>query len=283
MILAASFASAIPASAQTSQVVAPNGAARWSLPPANLARRAASLGGPSMVARVLTAQGSPIRSTPSLDMASATSATFPALATERRRDVATIGSGPDVFGSVALAVGSTPMDGQWRRAGADRSGQAAHRWAAAFHSDNDSEALLEEVNRWVNARIRYTDDAAAGHADRWSGAAQALATGRGDCEDYALTKLQLLTAAGFDGRRLFLVVVRDLTRRADHAVLIARLGSRFLVLDNMTDAVIDSNEIDDYRPVMSFSASGRWLHGYPVAPRQGEPIRIASAAYPTAP
>lgn len=281
--MAASFASAIPASAQTSQAVVPNGATRWSLPPANLARRAASLGGPSMVARVLSAQGSPIRSTPAIEMASATSATFPAAA-ERRQDVATAGNGPDVFGSVALAVGSTPMDGQWRRAGADQSGQTAHRWAATFHSGNDSEALLGEVNRWVNARIRYTDDAAAGQADRWSGAAHALATGRGDCEDYALTKLQLLTAAGFDSRRLFLVVVRDLTRRADHAVLVARVGSRFLVLDNMTDAVIDSNEIDDYRPVMSFSAAGRWLHGYPVAPpRQAEPIRIASAAAPTAP
>jgi predicted transglutaminase-like cysteine proteinase len=202
----------------------------------------------------------------------------------RRRDAATGGGGPDVFGSVALEVGSTPMDRQWRQASADQPSQAVRHWAAAFsRDDNNAEVMLQQVNLWVNARIRFADDAGPGRADQWSGAARSLAAGRGDCEDYALTKLQLLTAAGFDGRRLFLVVVRDLVRRADHAVLVARVGSRYLVLDNMTDAVIDSNEIEDYRPVMSFSASGRWVHGYPVAPSRGDVIRIAAAATTAAP
>ena len=34
--------------------------------------------------------------------------------------------------------------------------------------------------------------------------------GRGDCEDYAIAKLQMLRAAGFEDRDLYLVIAKDL-------------------------------------------------------------------------
>lgn len=222
--------------------------ARWVLPPSNLSRRSAVLGATSHAEHILVAQRSAI----------STVQTAPSART-RPESPPTDGE-PNVFGSVALAVMSTPLDGKWQRSMVYRNAQLAS-WTRAIpvtESPNPM-LMLAEVNRWVNRRIRFVDD---GPADHWSGAAETLRRQSGDCEDFALTKLQLLTALGFDPDRLYLVIARDLVRRADHAVLVVRLDDRFVVLDNMTDEILDSHEVTDYRPIMSYSASGRWIHGY---------------------
>jgi len=72
----------------------------------------------------------------------------------------------------------------------------------------------------------------------------------------------LLRRAGFAERDLYFVVLKDLARRADHAVLVVRSGGRFLVLDNGTDRMIDSADIRDYRPILTFTAGQRFAHGY---------------------
>ena len=261
---------AMPASAAGPDQ-APAAASRWTLPPA--IRRSAVPDQPSRMAQTLAAQGSMARAasvTPGLESPTA-----------RRADVARGGT-PNVFGTVALAVARTPLDAKWQSAGAANA-PGLDRWTAPLrHAVGNDEALLGEVNRWVNARVRFVNDDARGSPDRWAGAAETLRRGRGDCEDYALSKMQMLTALGFDSRRLFLVVVRDLVRRADHAVLVAHVGERYLVLDNMTDAVLDSNQVADYLPVFSYSTAGRWVHGYSRTPAL-PPVRIASLENAVAP
>ena len=122
---------------------------------------------------------------------------------------------------------------------------------------------IEAVNRYVNRRVEFVDDSRQyGRADLWTAASDTLRRGRGDCEDYAIAKLQMLRAAGFSDRDLYLVIVKDLVRRADHAVLVVRAGGRMLVLDNGTDVVADADNVRDYRPVLTFSANGAWTHGY---------------------
>ena len=91
---------------------------------------------------------------------------------------------------------------------------------------------------------------------------ETLARGRGDCEDYALAKLAMLRRAGFADRDLYLVLVKDLVRRTDHAVLVVRSEGQYLVLDNDTDLVLDSVAVRDYRPILSFAAEQRFAHGY---------------------
>jgi transglutaminase-like putative cysteine protease len=98
--------------------------------------------------------------------------------------------------------------------------------------------------------------------DLWTSAADTLRRGRGDCEDYAIAKLQLLRRAGFADKDLYLVILRDALRRADHAVLVARADGRMLVLDNGTDRLIDSYEMVDYHPIVTFSGNRAWTHGY---------------------
>ena len=74
----------------------------------------------------------------------------------------------------------------------------------------------------------------------------------------------MLRRAGISDRDLYLVIVKDLVRRADHAVLVVRASGHMYVLDNGTDRLLDSESISDYRPVLTFAATGSWTHGYRV-------------------
>jgi len=79
------------------------------------------------------------------------------------------------------------------------------------------------------------------------------------------------------------VILHDVARRADHAVLVARAEGRLLVLDNGTSRIVDSAMISDYRPIFTFSGNKVWTHGYRhVAPPvvlasidQAQPVRSA--------
>lgn len=191
-------------------------------------------------------------------------------------------SKPDIFGSVALAIGRTPFDSKWRRAHAAGLGRAGP-WKTIVGEARalDQGGKIELINRWVNRRVHFTDDVVRFKvADRWATAIETLRAGRGDCEDYAIAKLKLLEAAGVAHSDMFLVIARDLVRRADHALLVVRKGDRLVVLDNNTDSIIDAAAIQDYRPVMSYSSGKAWLHGYadPPAAIAQTPVRIAALA-----
>ena len=180
---------------------------------------------------------------------------------------------PDVFGSVALRVSRTPLDARWHSVEYGRPSGAAAHFSAGLASDSPVEQL-KAVNRYVNRRVEFEDDQRHfGKADVWSSANETFRSGRGDCEDYAIAKYQMLRAAGFSSRDLYLVIVRDLVRRADHAVLVARAAGHMFVLDNGSDQVLDSETISDYRPVLTFASSGEWTHGYRL---QNTPVNIAS-------
>ena len=169
---------------------------------------------------------------------------------------------PDVFNSVALQVGHTPLDARWAQVAGRGVGGASGAFAASLRGEGERERI-DAVNRYVNRHVSFVDDRRRfGVADRWSAAAETLASGRGDCEDYAIAKMAMLRRAGFADRDLYLVVLKDLVRRADHAVLVVRSEGRFLVLDNGTDQLIDSDEIRDYRPILTFTAGRAFTHGY---------------------
>jgi predicted transglutaminase-like cysteine proteinase len=201
----------------------------------------------------------------------------PALAIYRDRPPVSPGvtnGRPDVFGSVALRVGTTRLDGRWHRVEHSPVGGGAAAFAQSQRG-KDSLERLEAINWYVNRRVRFVDDRPRwGRADVWSAANDTLNSGKGDCEDFAIAKLQMARRAGFQDRDLYLVIVKDLVSRADHAVLVVRAAGRMLVLDNGTDQVLDSEAIRDYRPILTFASKGTWTHGYRV---QSAPMTIASA------
>ncbi|MFL6739109.1 MAG: transglutaminase-like cysteine peptidase [Sphingomicrobium sp.] len=182
---------------------------------------------------------------------------------------------PDVFNSVALSIGRTPLDARWNHVSGAGVGGSAAAFASSLR-DGGVIAKLEAVNGYVNARVRFVDDRIQfGVADRWQMPSETLSHGRGDCEDFAIAKRAMLRAAGVPERDLYLVVLKDLSRRADHAVLVVRAGGRFLVLDNGTDRIVDSADVADYKPMLTFAANGKsYTHGYR---RDVPPVIYASA------
>lgn len=186
---------------------------------------------------------------------------------------------PDVFGTVALSVSSTSLDRRWHKVSHGAVGAVASAYAARLSGMNPLQRL-DAVNRYVNARVSFDSDYRQYRvADRWVSAGETLARGRGDCEDYAIAKLQLLRHAGFADKDLYLVILRDIARNADHAVLVARAEGRLLVLDNGSNRIADSATFEDYRPILTFSGNRTWTHGYR---RTTSPTIIASAERPAA-
>jgi predicted transglutaminase-like cysteine proteinase len=170
---------------------------------------------------------------------------------------------PDVFGSVAMPVRHTALDAKWHAVGRSNLGKGP--WSALIRATSfmDRVDRIAAVNHWVNARISFASDVSTrAKGDDWAGAARSLRSGRGDCEDYAIAKLQILRAMGFGDEDLYLVIARDLVRRADHAILAVRIGGAFAILDNETDALLDGRAAQDYRPIFSYSGNQAWIHGY---------------------
>jgi predicted transglutaminase-like cysteine proteinase len=237
----------------------------------SMAKTEAILGGASALAAITSQQGGrPAYS--SYVVPARTPYLHPAVSNYVRQPVSS--DQPDIFNSVALPIGSSPLDARWNRV----SGAGVNGAAGAFAGSLRGQAIiakLEAVNGYVNARVRFVDDRIQfGVADRWMPASETLARGRGDCEDFALAKRAMLRAAGVPDKDLYLVVLKDLTRRADHAVLVVRADDRFLVLDNGTDRIVDSSDVQDYKPVLTFTASHVYTHGYR---REPAPVTYASS------
>jgi predicted transglutaminase-like cysteine proteinase len=240
----------------------------------------AILGGPSALDLLKAQQsGLPVTSLPAPRPASL-SYYRPQVTTAILRDRPAVSPGvssgrPDIFGTVALRVGHTSLDAKWHRVEHSPVTGAAARFAETQRGKGSVERL-EAVNWYVNKRVHFVDDSRAwGRADVWSAANDTLNRGRGDCEDYAIAKLAMLRKAGIADKDLYLVILKDTVRRADHAVLVVRAGGHMYVLDNGTDELLDSESVQDYRPIFTFASAGTWTHGYRL--RQPAAVNIASA------
>lgn len=169
------------------------------------------------------------------------------------------------LGTRAIPVKRTRFDDRWdhvRRAAPAGLMQAKLHRANVSSGLNERE-LLARVNQWVNREIAYVgDDRNYRQRDFWATAEQTIARGSGDCEDFAILKMQMLRAAGIDADRMKLVLLRDLAANADHAFLLVQTGAGKLVLDNVTDGLYDGSRSNSVRPVLSFSENRRWVHAY---------------------
>lgn len=170
--------------------------------------------------------------------------------------------GNSFLASKLTPIARSPFDGDWRRVSNARVGASAVKMVLAGHHSEGAQ-LLSDVNQWVNRNVTYAEDRALWkQADYWAPASVTLALRRGDCEDFAIAKMQLLAAAGVREEDMFLTIARDLVRNADHAVLVVRMDGRFWVLDNNTDQLLDGDYSYDYRPIVSYNAGKKWVHGY---------------------
>lgn len=236
-----------------------------------MSKSAAILGGqPSALEAILSRQGAgrafvPAKLPAAVFFRPAIASPAPSQSIEMPQPTAPQSGRPDVLGTVALKLQGSRLDGKWRSVYHAPVHGRALQFARNLRSDTAVQRL-DEVNRYVNRAVQFVADSRQyGRTDYWATAGETLRRGKGDCEDYAIAKLQMLRQAGFNDRDLYLVIARDLVRRDDHAVLIVRANERLYVLDNGTDELLDGSEAHDYRPIVTFASSSVWTHGYRVA------------------
>ncbi len=169
----------------------------------------------------------------------------------------------DFLASKRLTISHTSFDSSWDRVSKQSLSGRSTRDLRGLTGKSGGEATLMAVNTWANTRIRYVEDQKLyGKADYWAPASTTLRRGAGDCEDIAILKMQLLAASGIPRSDMYLTIARDLIRNADHALLIVKLDGKHWMLDNATNQLLDARESHSYRPILSFGADRKWLHGY---------------------
>ena len=136
-------------------------------------------------------------------------------------------------------------------------------------------ARVGVINRAINLAIRPMSDLAQwGVPDRWSAPLETFATGRGDCEDYAIAKYVALTAAGVAAQDVKLVIVRNSAAGEDHAVVAVRVDAKWIMLDNRWLTLVEDVEMPDVIPLFVLDSSGV---------RRFTPAAIASKHYTSTP
>jgi predicted transglutaminase-like cysteine proteinase len=148
--------------------------------------------------------------------------------------------------------------------------------AVSSHAVNENNQenirkLLSSVNITINKQIKYQlDKQQYGVEDYWASPSEVLNSGRGDCEDYAFLKRELLINLGVPKQQLKLLQVDVTTnmytpnsKRATepHMVLgYYRENSTTnpLILDNMHDRVAFLRSRTDFHTNYVFDESNVW-------------------------
>jgi predicted transglutaminase-like cysteine proteinase len=118
---------------------------------------------------------------------------------------------------------------------------------------------IVRVNRFVN-KWRYRPDMQVhGRSDYWASPLEFF-SGSGDCEDYAIAKYVSLRLLGVPDERMRVAVVHDQIRDLAHAVLVVYTRETAVVLDNLTNAVLQHDRVVNYTPYYTVNAETRWVH-----------------------
>ena len=180
---------------------------------------------------------------------------------------------PNVFGTVALNAGVTFYDARFRRVASTDARDPLVMRLAAGAANLDPVAKLRLVQQEITQQVHWSHDLDnMGVADFWANAGETLRRGSGDAEDIAIAKMQVLKAAGFDPKDLYISVGRHSSRGA-HIVLLARTASGFFALDDK-DGMVPAAQNTRFTPIMTIGQGMSWVHGRRVG---GNP-RLASAA-----
>lgn len=193
---------------------------------------------------------------------------------------------PTLWGRVEIADRWAKTDVKWRamaerhaaqRAALDAgrlpagvSVAAVERWQRLLetHAAGDPAAKLAGVDAALDRQPYRSDREAFGEGDRWLTPLEFLENG-GDCEDYAIAKYFLLRELGMPAEALRLLVVRDRVRALEHAVLLARDGRDWMVLDNLRRRPVPLTEAAAWEPLYAIGEAGGFFY-LPAAAGRGE-------------
>lgn len=123
----------------------------------------------------------------------------------------------------------------------------------------DAWTQLLRVNAYVNRTAYRADRRNWGVDDYWETPGEFFSR-LGDCEDYAITKYLSLRRLGWPDEHLRIVTVVDRRADAGHVVLVAAHAGQTWLLDNQSPLIVDTREVDRYRPLFSLNATSWWRH-----------------------
>lgn len=167
---------------------------------------------------------------------------------------------PDVFGTVALNAGVTFYDARFRRVSAADARDPLIEGLAAGAANLDPVGQLRFVQQEIGQRVRWMHDLDnMGVADFWANAGETLRRGTGDSEDIAIAKMQVLKAAGFNSKDLYISIGRHSSRGA-HILLLARTPGGFYSLDDR-DGIQPASQNGRFTPIMTLGQGMSWIHG----------------------
>lgn len=174
----------------------------------------------------------------------------------------------------AAVDGVTKAPHGWVQFCADNPGQcqpAAEQTAEVTLTPELLEQLYS-INHYANDRVTWTPDSELyGAEEHW-----ALPLDRGDCEDIALLKRQLLAKAGWPVGALLMTVVEDRAGSSErHAVLTVRTDRGEMILDNLTPEILFWYETSyHFLSRQSATDPNIWVS---FSTRQPRPVSVAAA------
>jgi predicted transglutaminase-like cysteine proteinase len=140
--------------------------------------------------------------------------------------------------------------------------------------DDDDLTKLNKTNNFFN-KIKFIDDHSQwGKDDYWATPTEFLASGGGDCEDFAIAKYFTLIILGIAEQQLTLTYVTALRLNMPHMVLTYYPAPNLepLILDNLINTIKPSSQRTDLLPVYSFNTSDLWA-----AKTRGQGERLGTA------
>ncbi len=118
---------------------------------------------------------------------------------------------------------------------------------------------LEAVNDAINAHPYVSAVQNWGDPTHWETPFEFMRK-NGQCQDYAIAKFLLLRELGVPNDRMRLVVLRDVHRQFDHAVLVVSVDGQELLLDNLIDGIVPASAPANYRAYYAINETGWWLY-----------------------
>ena len=168
---------------------------------------------------------------------------------------------PNVFGTATVGAGVTFYDSRFRRvAKTDRNHPLVMSMAKPLIGLSP-EQQLTAVHTAVAQKVRWAHDLDTMRvADLWANAGETLERGAGDSEDIAIVKMQVLKAAGWNPRDLFISIGREKGIGA-HIVLLAHAPSGFYVLDDRASRPLSPREHARFTPILTLTEGKSYIHG----------------------
>jgi len=127
--------------------------------------------------------------------------------------------------------------------------------------DFSVEKKLNYVNSFYNKILPVNDSLKYNSDDYWATPKEFIIEGKGDCEDYAISKYFTLLESGIPKDKLFLAVVKVKGKTTYHMVLsyLKNKNAMPLILDNLSFRVLPFDKREDLIPKFIFNEKEAFL------------------------